>query len=213
MTKEKTRPDNNDHCFTGVGREFWLREARGLNRGKITQGPDGTRIDYVTDSDGSALQNGGMFQPQETRMGPGRYFRFFGTINHNRYGAESCMAGGWWIEANTYFQIKSWAMSHDMSLAKAAQQLIVIPGGWHDCGYVGAAHLNRKLKAYVGKGKPATNATSPHNPLRNRDTDPVVAAPSHLEIKQYFVPGDRDLLSRFFKTVAVQQVTAKGRYL
>ncbi|SIN76126.1 hypothetical protein [Vannielia litorea] len=181
-----------------------------MTRGAVKQGPDGARIEYVSDTDGFAMQNGGMFNPTESKMPPGIYYRFFGTINRNRYGAEGCMAGGWWVDGENYAKVRSVAQEQGISLAKAAQALIVIPGGWHDCGYVGRALLKTELKAWVGKGKPATSAASPFNKLRNPDTDPVQIAPAHLEMKQWFVPGERALLSRFFEVQQVMHVIAKG---
>ncbi|MCB2093014.1 MAG: hypothetical protein KDE11_01275 [Rhodobacteraceae bacterium] len=210
MTGDKTRPESNAHCFAGLGRSFWLMEAQGFHRGEVNQGPDGAWIDYRSDSDGFAMQNGGMFRPQEASMPQGIYYRFFGTISHNRFGAESCMAGGWWLDTDNYARIRNVALERGVSLARAAQALIVIPGGWHDCGYVGQAYLNRELRAWVGKGKPATSGTSPHNAQRNPATDPVLIAPAHLEMKQWFVPGERSLLARFFEVRKVMHVIAPG---
>lgn len=213
MTSTRTRPTNNDHCFEGLGKRLWLMEARGFRVSGIRKGPDGARIGYQLDSDGGAMQNGGMFAPQETRMNPGLYYRFFGTISHNRYGAKGSMAGGWWIEPDLYFQIRDWARAQDVSLAKAAQRILVIPDGWHDCGYVGRAMLKVRLKAYVGRGKPATGRTSPHNPNRDPDADPLQIAPAHIQAKQWFVPGERELLKTFFETQATRQVIKKGAFL
>ena len=207
---EKTRPQNNDHCFQGLGRKIWLERARGLTVLGTRSGPDGTRLDYAMDTDDRAMHNGGMVHPQETRMAPGIWYRFYGTVAHNRFGAAGCMAGGWWIDPEAYFTIRDTARARDISLAKLAQALLVIPDGWHDCGYVGRAMLTRRLRASVGHGKPATGRTSPHNPLRDRAADPIVAAPAHLSLKQWFVPGERDLLGRFFTVQATLSCIHKG---
>jgi hypothetical protein len=210
MPGPKTRPENNDHCFTGVGRQYWEAIADGKSVQGLLRGPDGSRLDLLMDSDGRAMNNGGMYPKQITRMPPKIYYRFFGTVAHNRFGAEGCMAGGWWIEADAYFATVALAKARDVPLNKAAQAMLVIPDGWHDCGYVGKAVLTRKLKAWVGKGKPATSSVSPYNPDRNPDTDPIVAPPPGEEVKQWFVPGDRALLGRFFDVQGVVQCIKKG---
>ena len=118
------------------------------------------------------------------------------------------MAGGWWIEPEVFFRIRDYARAQNISLAKAARVMLVIPDGWQDCGYVGSATLTTKLKAYVGKGKPATSTASPFNPRRNPATDPIMMAPrpGGLPVKQWFVPGNRELLARFFEIISVQHV-------
>ena len=98
MATEKTRPTDNFHCFEGMGRPFWRSIAEGMKPSGISMGPMGASVDLIEEGDGNAVQNGGMYHPQETKMHPGVYFRFFGTIAHNRYGAKSSMAGGWWID-------------------------------------------------------------------------------------------------------------------
>jgi hypothetical protein len=207
MDKEKTRPKDNSHCFEGLGRQYWGAIARGFTPTGFAQGPEGSRLELDLDTDMKAMQNGGMFNPQETRMPPGIYYRFFGTLAHNRFGERGCMAGGWWIEPEVYFAIRDYAGEQNISIAKAGKAMLVIPDGWHDCGYVGTATLTTKLKAYVGKGKPATSTTSPFNAQRNPVTDPITAPlRGGMPVKQWFVPGNRELLGRFFKMGEVRQV-------
>lgn len=205
MVKEKTRPRDNSHCFEGNGGQYWLLFARGFNPIGFLQGPDGSRLEFSLDTDMMAMQNGGMINPQETRMPPGVYYRFFGTIAHNIYGPKACMAGGWWIEPQDFFAIRDLARTRDISLAKAAMNMLAVPDGWHDCGYVGKAMLTTKLKAYVGRGKPATSTTSPFNRMRNKETDPIVMPPGGVAVKQWFVPGTRDLLGGFFQVMDAPQ--------
>lgn len=213
MVGEKSRPANNSHCFTGVGRAYWLAKARGHQPAAIHQGPQGSRVELEPDTDSYAIQNGGLERPQETNMPPGVYYRFFGTINHNRYGAAGSLAGNWWLDFGNYQVIRQWAEERDISLARAARQLIVIPDAWHDCGYVGKAVLRTQLRAYVGKGKPAAGGVSPHSAQRDKANDPVSMAPAHLEMKQWFVPGTRQELARYFEPGGYLAVIEKGRYL
>lgn len=209
MAREKTRPQDNYHCFEGMGRPFWLSIAQGMQPQGMSGGPDGYTLDMARDVDGAIVQNGGMYAPQETKLSVGTYFRFFGTVAHNLYGAGGGMSGGWWLDVDNYVKVCDWAEEHDVPLAKAAQALLVIPKEWHDCGYVGRARLTRSMKAWVGKGKPATGSISPDSALRTPGTA-VSTAFKHLELKQYFVPGERDLIAAAFQKVSTAQVTRKG---
>lgn len=201
---------NNFHCFTGVGLMFWNSIARGIPVSHVRSGQHGTSLVHPKDVDGFAVQNGGMNTPQIVKMNPGNYYRFFGTISNNQYGAGSSMAGGWWIEYETYVALTDYAGQRDTSLAKAAQQLLVIPNEWHDCGYVGKARLKVPMKAFVGTGKPATGSVSPASSGREAAGISVQTSPGHLEIKQWFVPGSRELLGQAFDVIWTQQVIKKG---
>ena len=212
MPAAKTRPGNNFHCFEGMGRPYWQAIARGMRPTGISMGPMGASVDLIVEGDGNVVQNGGMQSPQETKIQPGTYFRFFGTIAHNRYGALSAMAGGWWVDYENALAIKDWAVRFDLSLAQAAQALLVIPPEWHDCGYVGRGRLKTAMKAWVGHGKPATGTLSPDNAARRGAGASLHAAPPVQSLKQYFLPGDRSLIASVFDFDPPLQVIAKGKY-
>lgn len=212
MTGVKSRPTDNFHCFEGMGRPFWHSIAQGMKPSGISTGPMGATVDLIVEGDGFAVQNGGIRNPQETKLQPGVYFRFFGTIAHNRYGAKSSMAGGWWVDFENALAIKTWAVRFDLSLAQAAQALLVIPSGWHDCGYVGRGRLRTAMKAWVGHGKPATGSLSPDNAGRRQAGAAVQVAPPAQSLKQYFVPGDRTLIASVFDFDAPQQVIARNTF-
>ena len=203
-------PTDNFHCFEGNGLRLWRAQAIGMAPKGLKLGPDGAAIDFATDVDGIPAQNGGMFNPQITKMKPGRYYRFFGTITQNLYGKDAYTSGGWWVDFETFCSVKAWASEHDIPLSKAAQRLLVIPGEWHDCGYIGCAELKVTMKAFVGKGQPATGSISPDSLMRDKSKVPVHVAVSHLETKQYFVPGTRDLLGKCFTPQWSRQVIKKG---
>jgi hypothetical protein len=212
MTKQKTRPDNNFHCFEGLGLPFWRAIASGHTPSRLdpVQGPDGARWQFKLDIDGFTLKNGGMLSPQETKLAPGYYFRFFGTINHNLYGVAGGMSGGWWIDYENLKKITKFANDTGYSLAKSAQLLLIIPNEWQDCGYLGCAKLHNQMKAFVGRGAPATGSLSPANKLRQVQQIPVTGGVSYLDMKQYFVPGFRDEIGRAFAKVWVKQVIRPG---
>lgn len=220
--KVKSRPSDNMHCFKGMGRAYWELRARGF-QGIVTKGKDGHFVKLkseqeilnnkndpkgpkVPNADGFAMQNGGMYSPQETNMHPGVYYRFFASNGGNP-------TGHWWLEPQHYFSIRSLAEQRGISLAAAASLCLVIPREWGDCGRLVRALLNTRLHAYVGKGKPATGTVSPDNAARDKTSQPVRVAPAHIEIKQWFVPGEPTLLEKVFNIENTLNVLQKGRAL
>jgi hypothetical protein len=211
LPKEKSRPENNFHCFEGVGLQFWRAMAQGHSPSPdLMRGPDGAWWELKQDIDGYALQNGGMVHIQETKLNPDSYFRFFGTIAHNLHGAKGGMTGGWWIDYENLQKVLNFAEKCDYSLARAAGMLLVIPKEWHDCGYLGCALLQKQMKAFVGKGKPAAGRISPASAMRDPSINPATMSPANLEVKQYFVPGSRLEIAAAFDFKWVKHVIKPG---
>jgi hypothetical protein len=217
LPKHKSRPDNNFHCFEGIGLSYWRAVAQGLSPAKgrsphpnLHRGPDGARWEFKQDIDGYVAQNGGMSNPQEIKLSPATYFRFFGTIVHNTKGAKGGMSGGWWIDYENIVKVNNFAKSCNYSLSRAASILLVIPNEWHDCGYLGCALLHKQMKAFVGKGKLAAARISPASAARDAKLDPASMSPAHLEVKQYFVPGDPIEIADAFEFLWVKQAGQPG---
>jgi hypothetical protein len=212
LSKQKSRPENNFHCFEGVGLSYWRSIAEGYSPvgSEPAQGPEGSWWEFKQDIDGYVLQNGGLASPQETKLNRGMYFRFFGTIYCNINGASSGMSGGWWIDYENLESILNFAQRCDYYLARAANMLLVLPKEWHDCGYLGCALLRKQMKAFVGRGNPATGTISPANAMRDRWKDPIMIGSAHLDIKQYFVPGSRDEISAAFERKWTKHVIKPG---
>jgi len=215
-TKKKSRPEDNLHCFRGMGRPYWRMRASGFDP-VIEKGRDGHFVRYRTEeeaadaerapnADSFAKQNGGIYSPQETNMNPGVYFRFISSNGGNKFG-------NWWLETEHYLKVCALAEERSVPLAVAARLCIVIPREWGDCGCLVKARLKKPLHAYVGKGKPATGSVSPDNASRDKETQPVHMAPAHIEMKQWFVPGDSKLLERMFSVERSIEVLKKGKAL
>ena len=173
----------------------------------LRSGPTGSWWELKEDADHFAVQNGGLHNPLEVHMSTGQYyFRFFGSTVMNLHGAEAGMSGWWWIDYETFDQIRTFANRLDWPLSRAASHLLVVPNEWSDCAYVGRALLSRAMHAFAGKGKPASPGMSPDSALRRESGIPVMAGAPHLEIKQYFVPGERELLSAAFQPAGLYHV-------
>ena len=211
--KTKTRPEDNLHCFKGMGRAYWERRARGfepiIEKGKnghyvrLKTEKEGLDPKKVPNADSYAIQNGGVYSPQQTNMHPGIYYRFISSI-------RGSPTGNWWLEPEHYFTIRSLANERDVSLALAASLCLVIPKEWGNCGILVRAKLNTRLHAFIGKGKPATGSVSPDNAKRDKQTQRAHMAPAHIEIKQWFVPGERDFLKKVFHVEKTINVLKKG---
>lgn len=211
------RYPNNFRCFEGLGERLWRAVAAGHATQnalpKVEQRQDGSALIYQEDIDGAAVQNGGIQKPMIEKMRPGAYFyRFFSARDCTRWGEASFRSGTWWIDYETLVEILHWAERFDMTLSGAAQRLLAIPKEWSDCAHLGRAELRTTLKAYTGRGKPASPHISPDSDRRASALyphrrgvggatlidSPLSMPPAHLPIKQYCVPGSRALLNDFF---------------
>lgn len=211
----KSRPQDNEHCFRGMGLKLWSARARGFEPvGEMRSGPRGSWWNLASDEDGYAVQNGGLSNPRKDRMHVGQYyFRFIGSIARNTKGVAAGMSGWWWIDCETMIAIRNYAERLDWPISRSAAHLLIIPKEWSDCAYLGRAMLLKRMYAFTGKGKPAAGTVSPDSALRRTSGTSVMIGAGHLEIKQYFVPGERDLIAEAFQPLSLDHVTAPGARL
>lgn len=200
---------DNYHCFKGMGLAYWRDKARGLQPTGTAAGPQGHQIQYVKDPlDGFALQNGGIANPK-TQILPARaMIRFMPALRP----APSGLAGNWWLDIDAYKVLSHYALNHEMTLAKAAQTLLVVPQEWSDCGQMLVAKPSVTLMAYVGRGRPVAL-------LGGRDVSPDGArkpgtrlydAPYGSNIEQIFVPGERQFLPNWLRLISAHKADAGG---
>ena len=218
-SRTKTRPNNNHHCFAGAGLLYWSAIARGFQpkgdqrqgNAELLFGPDGIRLDLQNDIDGYAVQNGGMYNPQPEHLHVGQaYYRFIGSVDKNRFGAASCLTGAWWFGHETFLDIRAFAQRLGWPLGRAGGHLLIVPKEWQDCAYIGRAILELPMKAFSGKGKPATGGGSPDNAQRRDNGWTVAIGAPHLAIKQYFVPGGSGIIGRAFSKDSINHVIKPG---
>ena len=203
MPKEKTRPSDNSHFFQGPWRGYWMDKARGLSP-EIKNGADGYFIRYAIDADGSAVNNGGIGAPVARKMPPNtRYFRFFSSAAHRKYGSDGWV-GGWWLRDETYSALASEAQNAGESLAVAARRRLALPSEWkNDCAYVACVVAIRPFWAWTGAGKLAHGRFSPGSAMQKRASGGLVGDAPHRAPEHVFVPGDRDDIKRMFRLIAV----------
>ena len=219
---------SNHHCFNGFGFQYWSALARGLQplgdrragQATLNKSPGGFRLDFAEDTDGYAVQNGGMHNPTPVDLDVKEYYyRFIDSIDVNKYGADSGLSGGWWISEGGFSTICEYSDRLDWALAQAASRALIIPKEWGDCGYVGKAKLILPMKAFRGKGKPATGASgsmehkSPDNALRRPAGNPVVFGAQHLDIWQYFVPGSANVVRSAFWRIGTCHVIKRKQII
>lgn len=187
----------NDFCFEGKDRQYWLNKVKGLSY-KGGAGPDD---DYetmiVADDDGAWIRNGGIENPMEEKARAGQMmYRFVATKVWAKY-QDGAIHGEWWVTDNDFYTLEGHALDHGYTLAQAASNLLAIPPNWGDCGFYGRARLTETIRAWTGHGKPATSKLTPdHTREQRRAAGSVLKYPlRHLEIKQWFLPGGRELLA------------------
>ena len=115
-------PQDNHHCFKGMGLPIWRDRARGLQPLDTVGGPGGHRITYVTDpQDGFALNTGGIATPRAITLPMRPLIRFL----RGGVGAADAYGGNWWLDVDAYPVISSYALNLRLTLAEAAQRLLV----------------------------------------------------------------------------------------
>lgn len=202
--KQKTRPMNNFHCFSGVGLGYWFSIARGL-KPETVQGPDGTRLEYGRDkADGLALNTGGIALPVQTRIERSKlYFRFYSTGAARKYGNDGWW-GNWWVDQDGFSQLRSEAVESGKPLSKVVAQRLALPREWSDVGYVVCATPNVDLQAWAGKGKLAHPDSSPA--LKQKDGKTYGDA-HHMAMRQLFIPGTVPEIGRYFTRLATTRLS------
>lgn len=195
---------DNAHCFKGMGQSYWRDLARGLKPTTTAAGPQGHRIVYTVDgNDGFALQNGGISAPQMDILPSRPLIRFM------RAGAkaEDGLQGNWWLDADGYQVISSYAENQKLTLAQAANRLLVVPREWSDCGQMLVVRPKVVLMCYRGKGQPVAllhgNNISPHG--RRVPGTQLFDAPPGTNLEQIFIPGERQFLPDWMSLIAVYQ--------
>lgn len=195
---------DNYHCFKGMGLIYWRDKARGLQPLNSMPGPQGHRMIYATDpDDGFALQNGGIAAPVAQILSSRMLIRFMPAGRQ----ATAGLAGNWWLDADAYAVISGFALNRGMTLARAAQSLLVVPQDWSDCGQMLVARPVVTLMAYVGKGKPVAL-------LAGRDTSPdarrqpgtrLHLAPQGTNLEQIYLPGERQFLPNWLRLLSIHR--------
>ncbi|MEL6479158.1 MAG: hypothetical protein AAFR17_17650 [Pseudomonadota bacterium] len=203
-----TDAKNNFDQFEGGARAMWQNVARGHGF------PSRETGDLKLDIDGLLIQNGGMLMPREEIIDDRAiYHRFIDTEKATR-GGPNAWAGGWWVTDTTMSTLLG--LASEQPLAQVAQNYLAVPGEWSDCAFRVTARLELKLKAWIGKGKPAHALHSPdidgglgsNGPKgwvpNTRPRGNLYAPPPHLAPVQLLIPGRPGDLSRWFTKLYVQ---------
>lgn len=194
------------HCFKGMGLTYWRDKARGLQPLDTVSGAQGHRIVYATDdNDGFALQNGGIAIPQMDILAQRPLIRFMPA----KRAAKDGLAGNWWLDLDAYKVISHHAHNLGLTLAQAAQRLLVVPNEWSDCGQMLIVRPKVVLMCYRGKGKPvALRAGKDISPDGRRTADTrVYDAPQGSNMEQIYIPGERQFLPDWFALISSHSAT------
>lgn len=187
----------NEICFDDTNGPFWGQMALGFQPYWLIEklGVESS-VYLVNDTDGIPIRDGGLQAPQETKVRKGQaMFRFVGSKKTGDK-FQGTLFGNWWVDYETFVTIEGWAKEHGISLSEAAMQLLALPPKWTDSAWLFKVRVTQTLRAYVGKGGPATGEISPAQAKaeRKKVEASLYAPPEHLEIKQYFIPGSPAIL-------------------
>ncbi len=202
-------PLDNYHCFKGMGLEYWRDKARGLQPKGSVPGPQGHRMVYTLDpDDGMAVNNGGIAMPKSDLLFGRALFRFMPATRP----AMSGLAGNWWLDLDAYSVLSSYALNREITLAKAAQTLLVIPSDWSDCGQMIVVRPVATLMIYRGCGKAVAlnNGRDASPDARRQPGTRVFDAPFGTNLEQIFLPGERQFLPNWLHLISSHRSDAGG---
>ncbi len=203
-------PLDNYHCFKGMGLEYWRAKACGLQPKDTVSGPQGHRIVYTLDpDDGMAVNNGGIAMAKsELLSGRRALIRFMPASRP----AMSGLAGNWWLDLDAYSVLSNYAQNREITLAKAAQTLMVVPPDWSDCGQMIVVRPVGTLMIYRGRGKAvALNNGRDASPDASRQPGTrVFDAPFGTNLEQIFLPGERQFLPNWLHLISSHRADARG---
>lgn len=202
-------PLDNAHCFKGMGLAYWRDMACGLQPTGTQAGPQGHQVTYAKDpNDGFAMQNGGLSHPEMSLLHGRPIIRFMHAGTPTPHG----LAANWWLDIDAYPVLSHYALNQKITLASAAQTLLVVPREWSDCGQMIVARPKVVLMGYRGKGRPVAL-------LNGRDTSPdaqrlpgtrLYGAPQGTSLEQIFLPGERRFLASWLTLISSHRADAGG---
>lgn len=129
------------------------------------------------------MQTGGMIHPQRDEIQAGSIlYRFAGLKD----GLERAMTGGWWIHAQEFAKVESFAMQNRVSVSMAARILCCVPPEWSDMTLLVRGRAIVPLLAYKGLGN-HVNTTASDNLARVKMTAHNDTAARRLH--QLYIPG------------------------
>jgi len=129
--------------------------------------------------DGQAVGTGGIVNPEATRLPAGQYYYRFASSDSPR----SLVGGGWWIDFENFVLIRNFADRNGHRLRDAARLMLALPYAWTRVNRLVRAYLQRPLRAWTGRGKPA------RGPQGGADRGALWIPTQHIVVRQLYVPG------------------------
>lgn len=130
--------------------------------------------------------NGGIEMPAQEHLKIGiKYFRFASSKANKEL---SQLGGPWWVEYETLKIIADY--SRQFSTPRdSVRYMLSIPWQWSEIDKLVCAILEKPLDAYIGRGKPAQSKAVGQEGAHPNDKGTRYIPPTHLEIKQLYIPG------------------------
>jgi len=131
-------------------------------------------------NDGQGVGNGGIVNPQPTRLPGGQYYYRFASSVSPR---EAQLGGGWWLDFEGYNTIAQFANRNGYRLREAARLILALPYEWTKVDRLVRALLRAPLRAYTGYGKPAAGTAA------GADRGTRWIPTQHVRVRQLYIPG------------------------
>ena len=179
------------------GKPHWVLIAKGYNWGELNT--------YFSARGGMVERNGGIENPNRTRLFTGVYYYRFVDL---QAPPENQQGGGWWMDFDQLMKIMVACPSRGLNLSQMARAFLAVPWEWNHADGIVQAVVKAPLDAYEGRGRPVVRGKTY---TAGQSVDGGGNYPGNPDVIQLYIPEIRTLWQDAFSHVKVQPVHAFAR--
>jgi hypothetical protein len=166
----------NEAAFT---KPHWLALAKGYAWGELDA--------YFSSRGGPVERNGGIENPNRTRLFMGFYYYRFMDL---QCGPDAQQGGGWWLDLDQLMKIMSACPTRGLNLSQMARMFLAVPWEWNRADGIVSAVFSRPVDAYEGRGRPVRRGKTYGGGL---PVDEGLDYPGNPNVIQTFIPDMKSI--------------------
>jgi hypothetical protein len=121
----------------------WLLVAKGFGWSQLDT--------YFSAKGGMVERNGGIENPNRTRLFQGPYYYRFVDMKAK---PDSQQGGGWWLDLDQLMKVMMACPSRGLNLSQMARAFLAVPWEWNHADGIVQAAMKKPVDAYEGRGRP-----------------------------------------------------------
>ena len=181
----------NDAAFS---KPHWNLVAKGFAWGELDT--------YFSARGGMVERNGGIENPNRTRLFTGVYYYRFVDLQAS---PDNRQGGSWWMDFDQLMKIMEACPSRGMNLSQMARAFLAVPWEWNRADGIVQAVVKAPLDAYEGRGRPVVRGKTYSASL---PVDGGADYPGNPNVIQLFIPEMRRLWQDALSHIKLQPVHA-----